>query len=306
MASKKSTNVRSLQRLLGGLAALSPRLAARLAARWFFRTARRPFIAREAEVLDAGERRDLVVDGERIATWTWGEGPAVLLVHGWGGSAGQMHAFVDPLVAAGMRVVAFDAPAHGVSGGSWLSMPRYAAALASVVNEIGAVTAIITHSFGGAAAALAASQGLEVDRIVQVSPPADALVWFENYARLLGLSPEVTALARRRIEVRVGVSFDRLNARVIGPRVPQPMLVIHDEEDKEVPWADGATVAAFAPGATTHWTRGLGHRRILLDPDVVARAVAFVTEDVERDLPLHELEIELRDRAIRWERMAAA
>jgi pimeloyl-ACP methyl ester carboxylesterase len=40
------------------------------------------------------------------------ENPAVLLVHGWGGNAAQMRAFVFPLLSAGYRVIAYDRPAR--------------------------------------------------------------------------------------------------------------------------------------------------------------------------------------------------
>jgi pimeloyl-ACP methyl ester carboxylesterase len=52
--------------------------------------------------------------GRHIVTWRWGsvENPAVLLVHGWGGNAAQMRAFVFPLLSAGYRVIAYDRPAR--------------------------------------------------------------------------------------------------------------------------------------------------------------------------------------------------
>src|SRR3954471_12912224 len=50
-----------------------------------------------------------------VAAWKWGQGPTVLLVHGWEGRGSQLGSFVEPLVAAGLSVVAFDAPGHGDS-----------------------------------------------------------------------------------------------------------------------------------------------------------------------------------------------
>ena len=54
--------------------------------------------------------------------WRWGsrDAPAVLLVHGWGGNAAQMRAFVFPLLSAGYRVIAgtdFDDRLHGGMSG---------------------------------------------------------------------------------------------------------------------------------------------------------------------------------------------
>lgn len=54
-------------------------------------------------------------DGGTLVTEAWGSGDPVYLLHGWGGWRGQLGAFVDPLVAAGRRVVALDTPSHGES-----------------------------------------------------------------------------------------------------------------------------------------------------------------------------------------------
>src|SRR3712207_7030695 len=55
-----------------------------------------------------------------------------------------------------------------------------------------------------------------------------------------------------------------------------PTLVVHDRDDAYTPVADGAAIAAAWPDARLRVTSGLGHRRILRDPEVVAEAVEFV------------------------------
>lgn len=60
------------------------------------------------------------------------------------------------------------------------------------------------------------------------------------------------------------------------PALTTPLLVIHDRGDAEIPWQDGRVIAQAWRGAETLMTDGLGHRRVLRDPDVVAAAVAFV------------------------------
>ena len=49
----------------------------------------------------------------RIATRRRGKGPQVLLVHGWGGTGGDLASFVHPLVDAGFRTLTVDLPANG-------------------------------------------------------------------------------------------------------------------------------------------------------------------------------------------------
>src|SRR6185436_19892625 len=105
------------------LCAIAPALASRIAFRLWF-TPSGPRVSDAARAfLATGETLDLTVNGRHVAAWIWaseprGRGPAIVLMHGWGGYAAQMQSFVAPLTAAGFRVIAFDAPAHGRSGAS--------------------------------------------------------------------------------------------------------------------------------------------------------------------------------------------
>src|SRR5512134_2421588 len=107
--SSKSTIVRSFTRptlaiAVGALGRIAPDTAGRLAAR-AFTTPPRGGAAPAVPVAGPahpGRRGWVSIDGVRHATWTWGEperAPAALLVHGWGGRAAQLHAFVGPLLA---------------------------------------------------------------------------------------------------------------------------------------------------------------------------------------------------------------
>jgi pimeloyl-ACP methyl ester carboxylesterase len=81
-----------------------------------------------------------------------------------------------------------------------------------------------------------------------------------------------------RIERQLGVPWSALDVRSYAPDMRTPLLVVHDRDDAEVPWQDGAIIARGWPGAVMSTTGGLGHRRILRDPCVVRAATAFVTE----------------------------
>src|SRR5918999_654246 len=72
----------------------------------------RPLPARVPTVPGADARPFQVTSGRyTLAAWTWGDGPLVLLAHGWNGDAAQLAGFVPPLLEAGFGVVAFDQPA---------------------------------------------------------------------------------------------------------------------------------------------------------------------------------------------------
>jgi pimeloyl-ACP methyl ester carboxylesterase len=296
----KSTNVRSRSRrpttghssgaaalgftLVRAALAVSARVSPALTARWsetLFFTPPRPRKSRNG-LPPGGERVDVDGPAGRIAAWSWGSGPAVYLVHGWGGRAAQLGAFVAPLVARGFRVVALDGPGHGASEGRLSSGPEIGRALAAVVRKVGPARGVVAHSLGAAAVTFAMREGLSVDRLAFVGPPADPLVWVALFARRLGLGVSVLAEMKRRSEARLSARWEDLPLVPLrGLADPPPLLVIHDRDDREVSWSDGVSVAAAWPGARLMETEGLGHRRVLRDPAVVAAVSAFLAGDEE-------------------------
>jgi len=260
---------------LSALGRLSPAVAAAVAETLFFAPGR-PRRSRGEAVLESGERLHLHVEGRRVAAWRFGRGPAVALVHGWGGRAAQLSAFVAPLVDLGFSVVTFDAPGHGRSKRGLSSAPQFARALRAVVDAVGGAEAVLAHSLGAAATALAMRDGLAVDRVVFLAPPADPPSWAGPFASRLGVAPHVVERMRRRSEKRIGLRWDELKVPALATRFAVPLLVIHDRDDVEVPSSDGAAIAAAWKGARLVETTGLGHNRLLRDPRVVAQAVAFL------------------------------
>ena len=215
-------------------------------------------------------------EASTLAVWDWGEGPTVLLVHGWNGNAAQLSPFVAPLVRAGYYVVAFDQPAHGSSPGRRATVPDFAEAVLAVGRRVGPVHAIVGHSLGGTAAALALGFGLEAERLVLLAPPADVPHFGRAFASGLGLSPARTAGFMAGLTREVGGDLDALDLRRLAPSMRSRLLVLHDRDDREVPFAHGADIAKAWPEAKLEALSGLGHRRLLRDPEVIAAATAFI------------------------------
>jgi len=258
------------------LSALAPALAARLAARLFLTPPRPRRPAAEIDLLATARARPLYVSGRRLEMWSWGSGPGVLLVHGWGGRGAQLGAFIEPLVARGFSVVTFDAPGHGASDSGVVTIPEIVGAIRAVAAATGPLAGLVAHSMGAAAAALALYEGLEAGAVVLVGPAADLVGPAGRFSETLGFSRAVGEAMRGRIERLVGRSFSAFDVAAVAPALRAPLLVVHDRGDGEVPWQHGLVIARAWPGAELLLTDGLGHRRILRDPDVVAAAVAFL------------------------------
>jgi hypothetical protein len=65
-----------------------------------------------------------------------------------------------------------------------------------------------------------------------------------------------------------------------------PALVIHDHDDREVPFASGVALGRAWRGARMVRTRGLGHRAILRDAGVVQDALDFIADRTVFPRPL--------------------
>jgi pimeloyl-ACP methyl ester carboxylesterase len=275
-AMQKSTIVRTF----GLLERFAPAAGARWAEALWFRVPAAG--GRRQPPATPGRPFRLAVDRHAVAGETWGEGPAVYLLHGWGGWRGQLDPLVDPLVEAGYRVIAFDAPSHGDSdhgpaGPGRSTIIEFADALAAVVTAHGPAHAVVAHSLGTTAAAYALTQGLAVGRLAFISPMADPLPYTRTFAGRLGFGERVRTRLVARVEGRVAMPMSAFDVPAMASRVAAPpLLLVHDRQDAETSWSDSAAIAQAWPGARLVSTAGLGHRRILRDPAVVAEVVGFV------------------------------
>lgn len=280
---EKSTNVRipyrkPLRFAFRTLQALAPPLAARAAGSLFRLSPRHPGSSAEREALATG-RPGRIRDGKlHVATWSWGEGPSVLLVHGWGSRGGRLTSFVPPLLDAGYSVTTFDAPGHGASPGLLSSLPQFIAAMEAVAEKAVKLAGVVAHSMGCSASAVAMRKGLSVERAVFVAPSANPGAYLKPFAAALGLGPSVAERIRENFERRFCYRWDDFDVPRAAREMAVPLLIIHDREDPDVSWEDGASIASAWPGAELVTTEGLGHRRIVHDPEVVSRAVAFLGE----------------------------
>lgn len=228
-----------------------------------------------------GEVITATVNGGRVVAEAWGQGPAVYLSAGWGGWRGQLGAWVTPLVEAGYRPVAFDALSHGESDAGAMgprasTLSELADSLTAVVGRVGPAYAVVAHSAGCIATALAIGDGLAADRLVFVAPMAEPVSYIDDFCHILGVGNRVRTGMVSRLERRVGRPLADFDVVALAPRLSLPLLVVHDRGDKETRFSDGEAITAVWPGAELVATEGLGHRRILTDPTVIRRVTEFL------------------------------
>lgn len=234
----------------------------------------------EREVIDWGHSHRVPFDGGELAVTTWASGgPAVLLMHGWGGARAQMTGFVDPLLFAGYRVVAYDQPAHGESDGKLTNLLEIAPTMDLIAKEEGPFQAVIAHSFG----TLITSYALVEPNF----PPPARLVYFGAFNRLLDSLPRFQVQAGLPDEIMEGFRvllyeqfgrgvLEAITNERLTPRIDIPALMFHDVTDNVTPVEDSRAVARVWKPAQFIETEGLGHRGALQSKSIHEQVVQFL------------------------------
>ncbi|MFE6776783.1 alpha/beta hydrolase [Streptomyces sp. NPDC057702] len=239
----------------------------------------------ERTAMESARRGRLSVDGKAVTTYAWGDGERpVLLVHGWESRASRYAKVIARLLELGYSPVAFDAPGHGESEGDSTTLVEYREIIGELHATHGAFEMIVAHSFGATASFLALREGVRATRVVAVSPVPDFTYVVDAFCARTGMSPELRAELRLRVErdLYPGQAdlWTRFSVLHRAAEVRLPLLLVHDEDDEAVdPEQTRRIAAAFGERARVLTTRRFGHRRILGAPQLVAAVADFVTAD---------------------------
>jgi len=275
------------------IGALFPSLIGRLAYKFWFSTHRSKNIPqREQKWLETATRIEAVtlnideydVGTLPVMTYYWEntaankEAPRIMLIHGWTGRGSQMGGFVEPLLKEGFRVLAFDNHAHDKTPGQTTHIFLQSAVLRALDEKFGPIYAIVAHSFGGMITPYSLNQGMKTQKVVCISPPSHFNFLLSRFSNSLYLPKSIQNYMVSRFKKEYG---DDLVERVSSTTTSQhlgniPLLIIHDEEDVDVPISEGKTLHQSWPNSAFKSTKGLGHRRILYEPLVIEDTVNFL------------------------------
>jgi pimeloyl-ACP methyl ester carboxylesterase len=266
--------------LLSRIAALLSRVAPRAAARFAVRLTgltRGPRGRGLGQVIG----RHRLVQGEvvlrSVAAASAPGAPRVLLIHGWNAASDDWHALAQRLQISDVSVYAADMPGHGATRGRFSSLPRFVRALELVDRAHGPFDVWIGHSMGANAALAAVARGARAGRLVLIASlvrPAQAL---RGFAEGFGLTPAATRAYIKAVQRAEVMPLNEVDAERNARRVRLPTLVVHDVQDRVIPFAHAQALAAALTAARVLRTDGLGHRRLLASEPVVGAVADFAT-----------------------------
>jgi pimeloyl-ACP methyl ester carboxylesterase len=295
-AARYSTNVRIsrlqqwityhiLRTLWYGMPGLTERLLEKL----FFGPKSYALSPEEQQWLDQGRPFDIQAHDKQIRAWQWGEGPGVLLVHGWNGRGIQFQRYIAPLVQAGYAAIALDGPAHGASQGRSTSYFEFSDTVRAFLRpERGLnICGIVAHSFGAAAVINSlAHEGLCL-RVVLLAPALKLRELILHAFNQHGIPPVVYETMIAQYEERFGYRLVRDNPHRLLKDLGSQVLVIHDQDDRIIAHQDSLTLCQRFSHLTLYTTHGLGHRGVMTDSRVVQRVIEYLGDARVRTRPSH-------------------
>jgi pimeloyl-ACP methyl ester carboxylesterase len=213
--------------------------------------------------LDAATQTKLHSEGFEGTVYKLGTGSKnILFLHGWKSHSARWAPVVELLDLEEFTCYALDAPAHGRSAGDSMHLEIYRKFVVQIVEEAGGMHAVVAHSLGGLITAYAflANPQLPVNRFIITGAPAGMQSIYDFFQYIVKLNSLVMENLDRHISSRVTkIPAKQIRLEAFFEKVENPVLVIHDQEDRICPIGPIKSAAAMNSRIQTFYTDGLGH-----------------------------------------------
>jgi pimeloyl-ACP methyl ester carboxylesterase len=266
-----------IQTLIRCAGVLSPSLAAQLAVALASRPQK--FKRPQREMDQLAHAKKLHYRGSRgtdNVAWSWGEGPVVIISHGWSSRGSQMASLAMEVAEAGFQAVAIDFTAHGDSAGKLVHFDDLAKDLVALSSQFDEVFALVGHSAGGVMSMAAREFGFKAQRYAVLGAPVAPYPALEAIRKLLKARDAVIEKCKQVFAGHIGVTWEELERGRAFYHGDGPLLLVYDTDDQEVSVEQGKKIQGFWKDSRLVITEGLGHRKLMWDPEVTQEVVTFL------------------------------
>lgn len=262
------------------LETLSPGLATQFAIKLFTTPIRHKLPKREIEMDTHSKQQLLKIESlnKKVMVYQYGaSSKKILLVHGWSGRGTQLVKIADELLKLGYSTVSYDAPGHGKAPGKTSNMSEFIAAALQIEKEFGPFEYAIGHSLGGMTVLNAMKRGLNVKKAVIIGSGDVVEDILNDFVLKLKLKSNIAQRMKSNFENRLGETMNSYSAYIAAKEVSVPVLVVHDENDDDVPVSAAHHIYKHLEKGQLLITKELGHRKILGDSKVIKKIVEFIS-----------------------------
>lgn len=263
------------------LQSLSPKLATKFAARLFSTPIKHKIPQRELQMDKNSVQKKMFIPkiNKTITVYEYGTGEKqILLVHGWSGRGTQLVKIADELIKNHYKIISFDAPAHGKSSSKTTLMIEFIECIIDIERQYGTFYAAVGHSLGGMALYNTINWGLKIEKLITIGAGNSITEITQNFVSLIELPNSQVKLLKDFFEKKYQLKMDNFASDINAAKIDIPVLIIHDEDDEDVPVKCAYEIKEKLKNSTMVITQKLGHRKILGDATVVKYISSFVNK----------------------------
>jgi esterase/lipase len=208
----------------------------------------------------------------------------IFLLHGWDSNAGSLSKIAFSLSENNFRVISFDLPGHASYQSNHTNIYECKEAFKKVVKYINPQKSfnVIAHSFGSAVTTYTFSkENFSINKIIFLTSPNSILDIFIDFKNLIKLSDKSFSILLKSAQKVLNREVKDLNVdEEIQSISFSKLLLIHDVNDKVIPFKNSESIALKNPTKTKlikH--QDIGHYKMLWSDNVVENILSFLKKE---------------------------
>jgi len=238
---------------------------------------------KEPPLFHKAEKLKLAIDGISLTgfrfTPSQPNGKKILILHGFSSYSYKFEKYVSLFKKQGFEVIAFDAPAHGLSEGKLINALIYKYAILQMDAQFGPFYGLMGHSLGGLASSLAFQEfkNQEDRRLVLVAPAITTQRAIDHFFSLIVTDEKIKSAFEQLIRELTHLPIEEIAVSHAIKHIEAPILWVHDKEDSICLFEDLVPIMEAKPAKIEFLiTEGFGHSRVYKEPSVSNRIDHFL------------------------------
>lgn len=200
----------------------------------------------------------------------------ILALHGWEGRATHWQKLAEFLKNDGVEIYCIEPTAHGETLGRSAGPQVFKTALIAAQHQFGEFDYVVGHSMGAGAMVMALNDGLKAKKAVFISGPATFTEVMWRFCKNIYLPKKLWSTFGSRIGQLSTLTSADVDIENLATNLNLPGLIIHDREDRLIPFSDATRVAANWKSAELYLTSGLGHMKVLRSKQTLQKIRSFL------------------------------
>lgn len=270
--------IKSIGNALNATSLISSKYASKKAIHLFASPRKGRYNDNQKRIIESAFFEEVNYNNLDIATYRWvGKGKTVLLAHGWESNTARWDYILKDLQEQDFNIISLDAPAHGRSGGKQFNAVLYSEFI-NVVAQKFKPDVLIGHSVGGMASVFSMykHQISSVEKMILLGAPAHFTGVFDRYKSMMGFNNRISNGLDSIVLERFDQPVSYFSAANFTASIEAKGLIIHDKNDRIIPYEDAQLIASRYKNSELISTTGFGHS--LKDETLTPKIIRFIND----------------------------